>query len=337
MPTATLRTREVDVIFVHGVSGPSPGWQPALLRAVHRWWPTWSPRRAEPTMRLRTIRYDGNFRTDAHAPATGGSASADGRTAMTFASSRSSSSRDSVPAATRRSRRTRLLEAVALAGSREAAPVTLPPPVVGELLLRVPGAGMDQARAYRHDPGVAERVRSSVATALESSSGFRVVIAHSLGSIVTLETLHAHRLTVDLLVTIGSPLGADPAWRRDRITPDRFSWTRTGAWLNVVNLRDPIPWRRGVQEWYPQAVDAYISAGRLPVGPGGAHDPATYLDSDVVGAAIAATLSTVRSKRPAATQPVLHSRGRTPTTDQRALDARGVPVISGEEQTLAEI
>lgn len=319
MPAASERTREVDVVFVHGVSGPSPGWQPALLRAVHRWWPTWAAARPEPTLRLRTIRYDGNFRAEgeqAREPSRGQPAAV---------------RRTAVPAAMRRARRSRLVQAVELAGSYKAAPVALPPPVVGELLLRVPGAGMDQARAYRHDPGVARRVRSTVASALDSSSGFRVVIAHSLGSIVTLETLHAHRLAVDLLVTIGSPLGADVAWRRDGIAPERFRWAGTGAWLNVVNLRDPIPWRRGVQEWYPQAVDAYISAGRLPVGPGGAHDPATYLDSDVVGAAIAATLSAVRARRSADPKPSQHRGRRASAADQGTLDARGVAMIPGHE------
>lgn len=325
MSAANHRAREVDVIFVHGISGPSAGWQPALLSAVHRWWPTWSPSRPEPTLRLRTIRYDGNFAADA------GSESPTRGTGMSLAN------RTAVPAATRRSRRARLLEAVEIAGSREAAPVTLPPPVVGELLLRVPGSGMDQARAYRHDPRVAERVRDTVAGALASSAGYLVVIAHSLGSIVTLETLQTHRLAVDFLVTIGSPLGADAAWRRDDITPENFRWTRAGAWLNVVNLRDPIPWRRGVQEWYPQAVDAYISSGRLPVGPGGAHDPATYLDSDVVGAATAAMLSAVRGRRRADTEPTPHRRGRTASAHQSTLDARGVAVIPGDEQSVAEI
>lgn len=325
MSSDSKRSREVDVIFVHGVSGPSPGWQPALLNAVHRWWPRWAPTRPEPTLRLRTIRYDGHFRangTEDHPPRVEAAHPRD---------------RKAVPAATRRARRARLLEAVELAGSREAAPVALPPPVVGELLLRVPGAGMDQARAYRHDPHVADRVRATVAAALASSPGYRVVIAHSLGSIVTLEALHAHRLTVDLLVTIGSPLGADTAWRRDAITPESFRWTRAGAWLNVVNLRDPIPWRRGVQDWYPQAVDAYISAGRLPVGPGGAHDPVTYLDSDVVGAAIAATLSTLRRRRASHAETSTDSRGRTPPTDQGPLDARGIAMVPGDEQSVAEI
>lgn len=291
---------------------------------MHRWWPEWSPTRPEPTLRLRTIRYDGNFDTDGDAQP---------------AQSRSGAlvTRTGVRAATRRARRARLIEAVDLAGSRQAAPVALPPAVVGELLLRVPGVGMDQARAYRHDPAVAERVRATVANAVAHASGYRVVIAHSLGSIVALETLHAHQLAVDLLVTIGSPLGADVAWRRDRITPERFRWARTGAWLNVVNMRDPVPWRRGVQEWYPQAVDAYISAGRLPVGPGGAHDPATYLDSDVVGAAIAATLSAVRGRRAAVAKPLPHRRGRASSADQRALDTGGVAMVSGHEHTLPDV
>ena len=325
MPSLPATVREVDVIYVHGVSGPSPGWQPALLRAVRRWWPTWAPHRPEPTLRLRTIRYDGNFR---------GTHSDRGLPQRLMPSART---RSAIPTAARRARRARVLEAVALAGSRDTAPLALPPPVVGEWLLRMPGAGMDQARAYRHDPHVADRVRATVATALANSRGYRVVIAHSLGSIVTLETLQAHRLAVDLLVTIGSPLGSDVAWRRDAIAPDAFRWSRTGAWLNVVNVRDPIPWRRGVEQWYPQAVDAFISAGRLPVGPGGAHDPATYLDSDVVGAAISATLSAVRGRRIADAEPTAHRRRRTPTADQRALNTGSVPVIAGDEEPVAEI
>ena len=63
---------------------------------------------------------------------------------------------------------------------------------------------------------------------------------------------------------------------------------RVGAWLNVVNTRDPIPWNRGAGERFPDAVDAFITDGRLPVGPGGAHDPATYTGSDLVAAAVIA-------------------------------------------------
>jgi len=166
-----------------------------------------------------------------------------------------------------------------------------PPAVMGELLLRSPVGGMDQAWAYRHDPAVAARVRAHVAARIEHASGMRVVIAHSLGSVVALEALHEFKVNVDLMVTIGSPLGVDPKWRRASIAPERFRWTRVGAWLNIVNLRDPVAWGCGVADIYDKAVDMFISAGRLPFGPGGAHDPATYLQDPDVGRTLLRALS----------------------------------------------
>ncbi|MFE7839963.1 alpha/beta hydrolase [Streptomyces sp. NPDC057474] len=51
-----------------------------------------------------------------------------------------------------------------------------------------------------------ERVRSRVLGFLDDDRP-TVVIAHSLGSVVTLEALHHHRGPIPLLVTLGSPIG----------------------------------------------------------------------------------------------------------------------------------
>ena len=107
---------------------------------------------------------------------------------------------------------------------------------------------------------------------------------------MTLDALHVHDVGVDLLVTIGSPLGIDLRWGHEWVGGAGFPHHRIGSWLNVVNTRDPIPWTWGVVERFPDAVDAFITAGRLPMGPGGAHDPATYLSSNVVVRAIAVAL-----------------------------------------------
>jgi len=104
---------------------------------------------------------------------------------------------------------------------------------------------------------------------------------------VALDALRTQDITVDALITIGSPLGIDPGWRRTPIDPAEFTGIEIGTWLNVVNTRDPIVWGRGVSEHYPQALDAYITTGLLPFGPGGAHDPATYLGSALVGQVLA--------------------------------------------------
>ncbi|WP_326585438.1 GPI inositol-deacylase [Streptomyces sp. NBC_00481] len=76
----------------------------------------------------------------------------------------------------------------------------------------------------------------------------RVVIAHSLGTVVTYEALHAHpELHVELLLTLGSPL-ALPHAVFDRLTPRPTGpSTPLGArpdsvarWVNIADPGDPV-------------------------------------------------------------------------------------------------
>jgi hypothetical protein len=77
----------------------------------------------------------------------------------------------------------------------------------------------------------------------------RIVIAHSLGTVVTYEALHAHpELTVDLLLTLGSPL-ALPGAIFDRLIPHPANGPtgRLGArpegvkrWVNIADPGDPV-------------------------------------------------------------------------------------------------
>ncbi|MFI7124549.1 hypothetical protein ACIBQ1_02580 [Nonomuraea sp. NPDC050153] len=64
-----------------------------------------------------------------------------------------------------------------------------------------------EVAAYLTDAGKREKCRQSVADTIRRNRP-KVVIAHSLGSVVTYETLWANPdLQVDLLITLGSPLG----------------------------------------------------------------------------------------------------------------------------------
>jgi hypothetical protein len=82
--------------------------------------------------------------------------------------------------------------------------------------------------------------RDTVAEAIRSS-GASVVLAHSLGSVVTYEALWAHNLEIDLLVTMGSPL-AIRGLVFDRLTPSPARGVRAprppGA-RRWVNISDP--------------------------------------------------------------------------------------------------
>jgi hypothetical protein len=94
-----------------------------------------------------------------------------------------------------------------------------------------------------------ERVaaRAEVATQIAQKRP-RVVIAHSLGTVVAYEALHAHGdLGVELLLTLGSPL-ALPRAVFDRLTPrPTGSPTPLGArpsnvirWVNIADPGDPV-------------------------------------------------------------------------------------------------
>jgi hypothetical protein len=77
----------------------------------------------------------------------------------------------------------------------------------------------------------------------------RIVIAHSLGSVVAYEALHAHpECTVELLVTVGSPL-ALPRAVFDRLSPrpESGAQRRLGTrppnverWVNIADPGDPV-------------------------------------------------------------------------------------------------
>ncbi|MDO0938980.1 hypothetical protein QQY66_47420 [Streptomyces sp. DG2A-72] len=91
-------------------------------------------------------------------------------------------------------------------------------------------------------------VREEVATRIAKHRP-RVVLAHSLGTVVTYEALHAHpELQVELLVTMGSPL-ALPHGVFDRLVPGptgapsaRFGVRPAGVarWVNIADPGDPV-------------------------------------------------------------------------------------------------
>ncbi|MCX5286496.1 alpha/beta hydrolase [Streptomyces sp. NBC_01622] len=89
-----------------------------------------------------------------------------------------------------------------------------------------------------------ERIRNRVLDFLDNGRP-TVVIAHSLGSVVALESLHHHGGRIPLLVTLGSPIGMRTVVRprlrpQPPVTPDCVE-----RWLNLWDRDDiiaPRPW-----------------------------------------------------------------------------------------------
>ena len=122
-------------------------------------------------------------------------------------------------------------------------------------MLRAPVFGLDQMGRYLDDDARRAAVMHRAARAILRAPRPRVVVAHSLGSVVAWDLLADPRIDVDLLITLGSPL-AHPAIQASAVA---FPYHRVGAWLNVVHLLDPVPAGRGLRDAFPAASDAFLS------------------------------------------------------------------------------
>jgi len=163
--------------------------------------------------------------------------------------------------------------------------------------------GLDQARRYVRDPRLRDRVlaqvRSSMSVLPASQSGPLVLIGHSLGAVVALDLLAELDRPVDLLVTVGAPLGHPDI--SQRLVTRGIDLARLGSWLNVVHLLDPVPLGHGAGAMFPAATDAFLPVLAGGHGLGGfargltraatAHLDSTYLSSEVVRTIVAQALA----------------------------------------------
>lgn len=194
-------------------------------------------------------------------------------------------------------------------------------------VMRTPVFGLDQVGRYLDDGARRAAVLHRASLAIMRAPRPRVVLAHSLGSIVAWDLLADPRVEIDLLVTLGSPL-SQPAMV---VEPVAFPYDRVGAWLNVVHLLDPVPVGRGLSQSFPAACDVFLAptAGwaspanalsRIAAAVAGAataHLDSTYLVSPTVHAAI----------REAMRMPLPSSRDE-PIVDVPVVDVPVVDVVA---------
>ncbi len=144
-----------------------------------------------------------------------------------------------------------------------------------------------EVAAYLREPGDArEAARAEVATAIAAHRP-DVVVAHSLGSVVAYEALHAHPgLEVPLLLTLGSPLGL-PYAVHERLRPAPVSGmgrrpSGVGTWVNIADPGDPVAIPpRLARRFHGIAQDLTGTAGHL-----NPHAVAGYLRSAAVAGAL---------------------------------------------------
>lgn len=155
------------------------------------------------------------------------------------------------------------------------------------LALRGLVGALKQTSRYLQEPEVRSAARKRVLAALGDDT--RVVVAHSLGSVVAYEALCSapgHR--VRALVTLGSPLGLRMIFDRLSPAPDPLGAWPGGdglAWTNVVDHGDVVALVKDLRPCFGPRVDGVVVHNGAH-----AHDATVYLTDVATGAAIAGGL-----------------------------------------------
>ena len=145
---------------------------------------------------------------------------------------------------------------------------------------------LKQVRRYFTDPELRAAAREQAVALIGPDT--RVVVGHSLGSVVAYEALCAlpgHR--VRALVTLGSPLGI-PNLIFDRLDPaptaGRGRWPGGPglAWTNIADRRDVVALVKDLRPVFGSEVACHLVPNGSHV-----HDATHYLGKQATGAAIA--------------------------------------------------
>jgi hypothetical protein len=148
---------------------------------------------------------------------------------------------------------------------------------------------LDQAGRYIADPSTRVAVRARVERSVTPDT--RVIVAHSLGTVVAYEALCAHpEWGVTDFLTIGSPLGADGIVFEHLDPPPvdgLGAWPGSVvAWTNVAAIGDMACAHPKLADRFgPRVTDLTVDNGHR------AHDPEPYLNAAVTGHAVAAGLA----------------------------------------------
>ncbi|MEV8409988.1 antibiotic ABC transporter ATP-binding protein [Streptomyces niveus] len=158
---------------------------------------------------------------------------------------------------------------------------------------RVLIGNLKQVVRYLTDPDIRTRAQAAVAAHLTPDT--RVVVAHSLGTVLAYEALCAaaargEEVKVQMLVTLGSPLGMRGVVL-NRLHPapvdGRAVWPRNlRAWTNIADTTDIVAVVREIAPAFGPAVNDLVVHNGTHM-----HDATRYLTAIETGRAIAAGLA----------------------------------------------
>ncbi|MCU0567220.1 MAG: alpha/beta hydrolase [Oculatellaceae cyanobacterium Prado106] len=143
-----------------------------------------------------------------------------------------------------------------------------------------------QVREYLYNPEMKAAIQQRVVERVTEDT--RVLIGHSLGSIVAYECLCAHpEWKVQTLVTLGSPLGISSIF--NALTPEPVEgkgvWPPVKQWFNVADRGDIVALEKALAPRFGGVVDEGVHNGWE------SHSAVRYLNDQKTGRAIATGLT----------------------------------------------
>jgi hypothetical protein len=151
---------------------------------------------------------------------------------------------------------------------------------------------LSQVTRYMTDTGLRAEAQRIVLECIGPET--RVLLGHSLGSVVAFEVAHRLEHPLPLLVTVGSPLGLDTIiYPRLHPQPPVFP-PRVRRWVNVADLEDLIAAEPNLAALFATSLppDAIFEGGFLVDNGADPHDALFYLGQVEVGRAVGESLST---------------------------------------------
>jgi hypothetical protein len=148
-------------------------------------------------------------------------------------------------------------------------------------------ADLEQVAQYMSDDELRTEIQQRLCALLEDDT--RVVIGHSLGSVVAWEACRSYDGSLPLLVTLGSPLGLGTIiYPRLRPAPPVFP-PALDQWVNVAHPDDFIAVEQRLEPLFPSD-DSRLVEDHTPKGRAPYHAAAGYLEDGCVGEAVAGAL-----------------------------------------------
>lgn len=148
---------------------------------------------------------------------------------------------------------------------------------------------LDQLARYFADSAVRSEVLGRLEAQIQPDT--RVLVAHSMGTIVAYEALVANPdWPVKTLITLGSPLSGDYVFAHLTPTPkaNRGAWPGSvESWTNVTALNDTVIRGRVLEPRFSGVTDARVINGQ------DGHRAEHYLNAPVTGLALKAGLADI--------------------------------------------